>query len=76
MKLMHSGDLEVLDESGENVNFKAPIIVEFLVERGEHGCFRVFFRGGDGASLAEGANHDQKPFARTFTHSTSESERL
>jgi len=53
------------DESGENVNFKAPIIVEFLVERGEHGCFRVFFRGGDGASLAKAPimikNHLHEP---------------
>ena len=54
-----------IDESGENVNFKAPIIVQFLVERGEHGCFRVFFRGGDGASLQKAPimikNHLHEP---------------
>jgi len=44
-------ELQGTTEDGEVINYVKPLIVKFIVERTREGCFRIFFTGGDGASL-------------------------
>lgn len=53
------------DEDGEPVNFTRPLIIQLVVERSEQGCFRIFFKGGNGSALHRAPifiqNHMPKP---------------
>ncbi|OUS49212.1 hypothetical protein BE221DRAFT_188456 [Ostreococcus tauri] len=63
--IAHFRILPYADEDGDPVNFARPLIIQFSVERSEQGCFRIFFKGGDGASLKTAPimvnNHLPKP---------------
>lgn len=46
-------ELRGTNEDGEVIDYVKPLIVKFIVERTHEGCFRIFFTGGDGASLKD-----------------------